>query len=26
MKTKYLQQHGQLGETFTFKEWLMAIM
>lgn len=25
MKTKYLQQHGQLGETFTFKEWLIAI-
>jgi hypothetical protein len=25
MRTKYLQQHGQLGETFTFKEWLVAM-
>jgi hypothetical protein len=26
MKTKYQQQHGQLGETFTFKEWLIAML
>ncbi|MGZ8924325.1 MAG: PcfJ domain-containing protein [Nitrososphaeraceae archaeon] len=26
MKTKYLQQHGQLGESFTFKEWLIAMV
>jgi len=26
VKTKYLQRQGQLGETFTFKEWLIAIM
>lgn len=26
VKTKYLQQHGQLGETFTFREWLLAML
>lgn len=26
IKTKYQQQQGNLGESFTFKEWLMAIL
>ena len=25
-KTRYQQEHGVLGETFTFKEWLMAML